>query len=130
MKQILSHTVPALLAAAVLSGACNKHAPAVVDRYQRLRTSTRLSRLAGKKVYLDGRVSKTPWQHLVSTLAAHHVVSYVDWEGGQMVVFSQKRLPRNKPLRIFGTIHTFTGKDKGGEPWTVHQLKAERWETR
>ncbi|MBN1948036.1 MAG: hypothetical protein JW797_20375 [Bradymonadales bacterium] len=84
----------------------------------------------GKKVAIIGRVSRTPWQHLIDSIESHPCITYLDLGKNQIVVYSQDPLPEQGDIEIRGTLFRLVGSSKrpgSTDRYTEIQLVADSW---
>ena len=93
-----------------------------------------LTEYNGMAVVLEGQISKTPWQHMISQPKGFPEISYFDFhKGNQTVLYSKTAIDCPGPLRVWGTVIEIKGESKrpGSEaPVVEYQIKVDRWECR
>ena len=67
----------------------------------------------GDTVEIVGRISKTPWQHLVGMHEAYPYFYYIDIEdGGQIVVYSAEEISCSGQIKLSGEVIEAGGSSK------------------
>lgn len=90
-----------------------------------------LSEYLGFKISLTGRVSEMPWQHLIRIEPDFPHVLYLDWEGGQTVVYCRELPECGGPIMVTGTVILSEGSSKkpgSVDKYAEYQLLADRVE--
>ncbi|HEY3448758.1 MAG TPA: hypothetical protein VGK67_20535 [Myxococcales bacterium] len=84
----------------------------------------------GETVTVEGQVSKSPWQHMIDTVAGKPA-EYLDLAGGdQIVVYVAGKLPEGKRLVLTGKVKDLKGTSKrpGSKELVLErQLDVESW---
>lgn len=100
--------------------------------------SAELSRHEGRRVRLVGRVSATPWQHLMGAAPGKSLDTYFDTaDRGQIVVYSDRPIECRGEMQIWGTVVRVHGGPKRPdapgkttkmpEEYEEHHLAADGW---
>jgi hypothetical protein len=121
------------LFACAFSALCLLASCAAAPPYARLDSALALERYAGKKVELKGRISDTPWQHLVGSPAGFPYSCYFDVDRFQIVVYSKTPIACPGALVVRGTVVEIRGSSKrpgtkADESWVEYHLAADSWE--
>ena len=86
----------------------------------------------GKEITLKGKISETPWQHMIDTSHNFENIYYLDLEGGDQIVFySKEPVICSSVIRIEGKVIRVIGKSKrpGSDTTFIeYQIVAEKWE--
>jgi hypothetical protein len=92
--------------------------------------SFKLSDQIGQAVVLEGKVSQTPWQHMIQDLPKK-VITYFDLDGGnQIVVYTTEEIPCPGRVRLEGRVILTEGNSKrpgSKERYSEVQLDVARW---
>jgi hypothetical protein len=92
--------------------------------------SFKLSDKIGQDVVLEGKVSQTPWQHMIQDLPKK-VITYFDLDGGnQIVVYTTEEIPCTGRIRLEGRVILTEGESKrpgSKEKYSEVQLDVTRW---
>ncbi len=101
--------------------------------YTRLDSALAMERFAGKKVELAGRVSDTPWQHLVGNPDGFPYSCYFDVDRFQIVVYAKRPIACSGVLVVRGTVVEIRGSSKqpgskADESYVEYHLTADEWE--
>jgi hypothetical protein len=85
-----------------------------------------------KKVCLQGRVSQTPWQHMIASLEGYPYDEYFDVGDYQIVIYLKSRIDCPGPVRVYGRVVMVEGAGKrpqpGDEPYREYHLAVDTWE--
>ncbi|MBN2353744.1 MAG: hypothetical protein JXD23_14320 [Spirochaetales bacterium] len=92
-----------------------------------------MSGLEGRKVEIAGRISDTPWQHLIGNPDGFPYSYYFDVEDFQIVVYSKSPIACPGPLLVRGTVVKVQGSSKRSDTkadasWVEYHLAADSWE--
>jgi hypothetical protein len=86
----------------------------------------------GKEIILKGKLSDTPWQHMIDTSQKYENIYYLDLEGGDQIVFySRNPVECKDEIMIKGKVIRVVGKSKkpGSDiTYIEYQIVAEEWE--
>ncbi len=86
----------------------------------------------GKEITLKGKISDTPWQHLIDTSHEYDHIYYLDLDGGDQIVFySKEAVICPKEIKIQGKVIRVVGKSKkpgSDATYIEYQIVAEKWE--
>ena len=86
----------------------------------------------GKEILLKGKLSNTPWQHMIDASLKHKNIYYLDLEGGDQIVFYSKTpIDCKNAIRLKGKVIRVVGKSKkpGSDvTYVEYQIVAEEWE--
>jgi hypothetical protein len=74
--------------------------------------ASRLKDYEGKKVIVEGKISKIYWQHIIDNPRTHPVSSYFDIGNTQIMIYSKKEIECKGRLRIKGTVIKLGGGEK------------------
>ena len=87
-----------------------------------------------KTITIEGKVSSTPWQHLIGVFEEFPYSEYFDLDNQeQIVIYTKKQiLKRNVRLKLTGTIIKLTGRSKrpGSQDTTAYyeyQMLVDNW---
>jgi hypothetical protein len=103
--------------------------------YVRLDSTVGLQNYTGKRVELSGRISATPWQHLMVTPESFRYSCYFDVSGDQIVIYTKQELICSGELSVRGTVVKAQGPpkkagSKADESWVEYQIEVDDWECR
>jgi hypothetical protein len=85
----------------------------------------------GKKIILEGKISDTPWQHMINYNDVYPYVDYFDVDGDQLVIYSKEKMDCPGVVRIEGRAIQIKGKSKrpGSEKiYSETQVLVDSWE--
>jgi len=105
------------------------------SNYVRLSSAQALSQYDGRKVEIAGRVSRTPWQHMIGNPAGFPYSEYFDVGNYQIVVYSKTPLDCPGAIIVRGTVIKLQGSSKrpgtkADESFIEYHLAADAWECR
>ena len=89
-----------------------------------------LKNYVGKKVIVEGKISKIPWQHLVNPPKTHPVDYYFDMEKFQIVIYAKEKIACDKTLKVFGEVIELRGAGKGSkadETFKEYHVVVDSW---
>lgn len=93
-------------------------------------TTTQDDFSAGSYVDITGKISNTPWQHMVNPPMSHPHAEYMDFDdGGQVVVYSKEIIDCDGKLTVKGEVIEIEGTSKrpgSEEVYTELQLVADK----
>ncbi|MCG3226653.1 MAG: hypothetical protein H7645_07025 [Candidatus Heimdallarchaeota archaeon] len=94
--------------------------------------SVEFEKYLGKEITLKGRISETPWQHMIDTSHNFDHIYYLDLEGGDQIVFySKEPVVCSSSIKIEGKVIRVVGESKrpGSDTTFIeYQIVAEKWE--
>jgi hypothetical protein len=106
--------------------------PGAQAEYRQLSEDDSLASFNGQKVQVEGRISDTPWQHLINIPEAHPEIAYFDLAGGaQIVVYSREKIPCLERSLIKGTVIEIKGESKrpgSKDEVREYQIVVDAWE--
>jgi len=86
----------------------------------------------GKDIVLLGKLSNTPWQHMIDSSQKYENIYYLDLEGGDQIVFYSKTpVDCKDQIKLKGKVIRVVGKSKrpGSDvTYIEYQIVAEEWE--
>lgn len=85
----------------------------------------------GDRVELIGKVSNTPWQHLIKKPEGYIFIDYMDFEDDQLVVYSKEFIECEGEVKIKGTVFQLEGTSKrpgSEEPYNELQIAVDEFE--
>ena len=115
------------------AAACrDSRGPADQDQgYLRLGINEPLSKHAGAKVSLEGRLAQVPWQHIIRRPEGYAEMSYFDFEPGrQTVLYAKTPIDCPNALTVWGRVVEIRGESKrpgSDAPLVEHHLIVDRW---
>jgi hypothetical protein len=119
----------------LLSAAACRDSEGPVDQaqiYLRLGFNEPLSKHAGAKVTLEGRLSKVPWQHMIRWPEGYTEMYYFDFElGQQTVLYAKTPIDCPNALTVWGQVVEIRGESKrpgSDAPVVEHHLIIDRWQ--
>ncbi|MDD8025477.1 MAG: hypothetical protein PHI34_03105 [Acidobacteriota bacterium] len=116
----------ALMAA---GGSCRRPGP---EGYFKINPQDDLGGHVGGKVVLEGRVSKTPWQHMIHWPDGYSEIAYFDFElGRQTVLYAKKPVDCPGFLTVWGKVIEIRGESKrpgSDAPAVEYQILVDRFE--
>jgi hypothetical protein len=95
-----------------------------------IREAAELFHLEGKRVVVEGAMSREIWQHMISHPKGYTHESYVDIGRGQVVVYAKEKINCAGRIRIDGTVVKISGESKNPRrkgPYTEYHIAAESW---
>ena len=103
--------------------------------YVRLQSANGMSQYEGRKVELSGRVSETPWQHLMANPEGYGLSYYFDVGDFQIVVYSKSPIECPGVILVRGTVIKVQGSSKrpgtkADESFVEYHVTADSWECR
>ncbi len=103
------------------------------SNYTRLPSADVLSKYEGRKVEIAGRVSNTPWQHLIANPEGFAYSAYFDVGDFQIVVYSKAPIACPGALLARGTVVKVQGSSKrpgskADESFVEYHLAADSWD--
>lgn len=103
--------------------------------YTRLETAGGLAEHEGKKVELVGRISNTPWQHLIGNPAGYPYSEYFDVDDYQIVIYAKEPLSCATEMIVRGTVYKVQGSSKrpgskADNSFVEYHLLVDEWECR
>lgn len=88
----------------------------------------------GRKVVLEGRLSMTPWQHMIHWPDGYGQIAYFDYElGRQTVLYSKSPLDCPGFLTVWGTVLEIKGESKrpgSDAPAVEYHILVDRFDCR
>ncbi len=101
--------------------------------YARLPSADNLSRHEGRRVELAGRVSNTPWQHLMANPDGLPYSAYFDVGDFQIVVYTESPIACRGRMLVRGVVVKVQGSSKepgakADESYVEYHLAAESWD--
>lgn len=110
-----------------------KKIPYNFPKYVFVKDVSNLKKYVGKKVTVEGKISNTPWQHLIKSIKTHQEIEYFDIGNMQIVIYSKKSIKNKKnfKIRIKGKAIEVKGKSKGPKPretFTEYHVVVDKWE--
>jgi hypothetical protein len=103
----------------------------MMSEYTVLEDTVRMPEYTGKKVCLKGRISRTPWQHMISVQQGYPIPDYFDVGDFQIVIYSREPVRCKGDVLVYGTVVLIEGETKNPnrkESATEYHLKVDRWE--
>ena len=86
----------------------------------------------GKDITLVGKISDTPWQHLIDISKEYRNIYYLDYESGEQLVFYTKiPIECKEKIKIIGKVIRVVGKSKRPDSdatFIEFQIVADTWE--
>jgi hypothetical protein len=105
---------------------------ATMDNYTPLPDTARMSAYVDKKVSLVGKISNTPWQHMIASVKEYPYSEYFDVGDFQIVVYARQPMKCGGNVRVFGRVLEVSGRGKRPEPgdevYTEYHLLVDRWQ--
>jgi hypothetical protein len=131
---ILSH-MKAHLWTGVLLTAAFMAACAGLGGYARLESADGLGAFEGQRVEIRGRISETPWQHLIGNPEGYDYSYYFDVGDFQIVLYTKAGLDCAGELTVRGTVVRIQGSSKrpgskADESYVEFHIAADAWECR
>ena len=80
--------------------------------YTRVDNILSLKDYEGKKVELVGKISETPWQHLVGFFHDYPYIEYFDVEDYQIIIYAKEQIENRSLIRVKGTVIKIEGHSK------------------
>jgi hypothetical protein len=82
-------------------------------------------------ITLTGRISQTPWQHMINIPSSHPFADYMDFDDDQMVVYSKEPIDCPGEVRVEGKYIEIEGTSKrpgSEEVYTELQILVDEFE--
>lgn len=101
-----------------------------MKEYRRLADASHLSAHVGEAVILVGRMSDTPWQHLVAPPATHPIATYFDVGDFQILVYTKKTFSEDGKVEVRGDVIEVSGRSKSPrseESYAEYHLVVDEW---
>lgn len=100
--------------------------------YTRLQPADDMSKYEGRKVEIAGRLSRTPWQHLMANPEGYGLSYYFDVGDFQIVLYSKSAIACSGPLAVRGTVIKVRGSSKrpgskADESYVEYHLAVDDW---
>jgi hypothetical protein len=119
-----------LLLPAMIMAAC-----AGTGSYARLESGAGLGAYEGRRVEIRGRISETPWQHLISNPEGYGQSYYFDVGDSQIVIYTKAPLDCAGELTVRGTVVRVQGSSKrpgskADESYIEFHIAVDGWECR
>jgi hypothetical protein len=100
--------------------------------YQRLDSAGEMRSCTGKKVELTGRISDTPWQHLIGNPFGYGESYYFDVKDFQIVIYARTPITCPGEITVRGKVIKVQGppKREGGkvdETYVEYHLIVDEW---
>jgi hypothetical protein len=92
-----------------------------------------LSKNVDKKVTITGKISKVPWQHMMTSVQGHPASDYFDVDGGaQIVIYSKSAISYKGKMSITGKVLGVQGSSKRpgaskSETYSEYHLIVDEW---
>jgi hypothetical protein len=100
--------------------------------YFKINPQDDLGARVGGKVVLEGRLAKTPWQHMIHWPEGYTETAYFDFElGRQTVLYAKAPLDCPGALTVWGTVIEIRGETKrpgSNAPAVEYHILVDRWE--
>lgn len=68
--------------------------------------------LRDQRVALTGKISDTPWQHMINIPETHPYADYLDFDDDQMVIYSQRMIDCSGEIKVMGAYIEIEGPSK------------------
>lgn len=114
----------------LLVACCASSGYAKKIKYTPVSDSAELKNYVGKKVAVEGKISKIPWQHLMHPPSSHPFEYYFDMEKFQIVIYAKKKVACDKTLKVSGTVIELHGAGKGSkadETFKEYHVVVDSW---
>ncbi len=83
------------------------------DAYTKIGPQDDLGAKVGQKVVIEGRLAKTPWQHMIHWPEGYGQIAYFDFElGRQTVLYAKAAVDCPGFLTVWGTVVEIRGESK------------------
>ncbi len=90
-----------------------KPATPASDGYAKIGPQDDLGAKVGQKVVIEGRLAKTPWQHMIHWPEGYGQIAYFDFElGRQTVLYAKTAVDCPGFLTVWGTVVEIRGESK------------------
>lgn len=99
-------------------------------KYAPVKNAAELKNYVGKKVSVEGMISKIIWQHLMNPPATHPVENYFDMDKFQIVVYAKEKISCVGKVKVKGAVIELRGAGKGSkvdETYTEYHIVADKW---
>ena len=100
--------------------------------YRKIKNPLELQESIGHKVFLTGRISDTPWQHIVANTPEYPNSYYFDIKDSQIIIYSASAIDCSEQLNIYGTVIEVKGLSKHAESeddtFTEYHITIDKWE--
>jgi hypothetical protein len=77
-----------------------------------LKTTMGISKIVGKSVSVVGKISDTPWQHLIGYFPGYSRDYYFDVGKDQIVIYSKTAIDCTGKVKVYGKVVEVKGKSK------------------
>jgi hypothetical protein len=103
--------------------------------YVKLDSTVGMNGFEGRRIELIGRISETPWQHLISNPEGYDFSYYFDVAESQIVIYSKIPLACRGQLTVRGIVVKVQGSSKrpgskADESYGEYHLAVDGWECR